>query len=68
MRITRKSNLSGEINTMDIGCTEEQYSNWENGMHIQDAMPNIPAEEREFIISGITPQEWNELFGENEDE
>jgi hypothetical protein len=30
---------------------------------IQDIFPNLPHGEREFIKTGITPQEWEELFG-----
>jgi len=25
-------------------------------------MPNLTSEEREFIMTGITPAEWNEMF------
>lgn len=63
MLITRKSQVSGKENTMDINVTKEQIDNWQNGMLIQLAMPNISADEREFLITGITPQEWEKLFG-----
>lgn len=63
MLITRKSQVSGKDNTMDINVTKEQIDNWQNGMLIQLAMPNISADEREFLIIGITPQEWEKLFG-----
>ena len=33
---------------------------------IQDIVPNLSKEEREFLITGITPKEWNELFNEIE--
>jgi hypothetical protein len=29
---------------------------------VQNAMPNLSADEREFIMSGITPTEWDEMF------
>ena len=63
MLITRRSQVSGKENTMDINVTKEQIDNWQNGMLIQVAMPNISADEREFLITGITPQEWEKLFG-----
>jgi len=31
---------------------------------IQDAMPNTSADDREFLISGISPEGWKEQFGE----
>ena len=63
MKITRTSRLSAETNVMDIDVTEEQLALWEGGMLIQDAMPNIGSDEREFIMTGITPQEWDNAMG-----
>jgi len=63
MKITRTSRLSAETNVMDIDITQEQLALWEGGMLIQDAMPNIGSDEREFIMTGITPQEWDNAMG-----
>jgi len=62
MLITRKSPFSGEINTREIPVTQEQLDAWNNGALIQRAMPNISAEEREFIMTGITSAEWDYTF------
>ena len=35
-------------------------------MLIQQAMPNLTADEREFIKTGITPQEWDDMFEDEE--
>lgn len=35
---------------------------WRGGMLIQDAFPDLPAEDREFLISGLCPECWNKLF------
>jgi len=63
MKITRLSPFSGKEHTIDIPVTENQMSDWENGALIQDTMPNVPPEQREFIMTGITPEEWNSAFG-----
>lgn len=34
---------------------------------IQDAMPEVCPEEREMLISGICPEDWEKLFGQMED-
>ena len=68
MQITRTSMISGNTNTMELNVTQEQLTAWESGVHIQVAMPQLNAEEREFVKTGMTPTEWNELFGEEEDE
>lgn len=62
MIIKRRSILTGEHHTRDIPVTPEQLVMWHAGMHIQDAMPNIPPHEREFLMTGITKEEWDEEF------
>ena len=62
MLIERKSTLSGNVNVMDIDVTPMQVASWEQGELVQNAMPNISAQEREFIATGITPTEWDEMF------
>ena len=37
-------------------------------MHVQHAFSNLPAEQREFILTGITPTEWNEMFQDEADD
>jgi hypothetical protein len=66
MLVTNRSTLSGNTNTREIAITEAQYNNWISGMLIQNAMPNLSADDREFLISGITPEEWDKHFGEEE--
>jgi hypothetical protein len=68
MLIIRTSPFSGNTNSMEIEVTQEQLSSWENGTLIQNAMPNLSADEREFIMTGITPSEWAEAFGSSEEE
>jgi hypothetical protein len=64
MLITKQSMFTGKTHTRDIPVTEEQLANWRLGMLIQDAMPNLSAEDREFIKTGVTPEEWDKVFGE----
>ncbi len=61
MLIERKSMLSGNVNVMDIDVTSEQITSWENGLLIQTAMPDLSPDEREFIMTGITPKEWGDM-------
>jgi len=62
MKITRISPFTNQKNTLEINCTEEQYEKWIDGTLIQVAMPNVSPEHREFILTGITPEEWNNTF------
>ena len=68
MLITRISRISKTHNSMELDITYEQLDRV-NNRHIskeliQDIVPNLSKEEREFLITGITPKEWNELFNE----
>ena len=63
MLITQKSMISGEVNTLEVDCTPEQLAAWEGGMLIQNALPNVDAPLREFVKSGVTPEEWISMFG-----
>jgi len=49
---------------MAIQVTEAQIAAWQGGELIQNAMPNASADEREFIKTGITPEEWENTFGD----
>lgn len=62
MLIKKQSMFSGEIRVMDIPVTQDQIDRWVNGELIQNAMPNLTADEREFIMTGITPEEWDNAF------
>lgn len=66
MLIVRRSPFTGRQHSMDLDITEEQLTQWENGELIQNVFPNLSADEREFIMTGITPQEWHETFGEDD--
>ena len=63
MLIIRTSPFSGKTNSMEIKVTLEQLSSWQvDGILIQDAMPHLTPDEREFIKTGITPEEWDSAF------
>ena len=68
MKITRTSMFTGIERTLDLNFTAEQLAEWKNGALIQDAMPNLSAADREFIMTGVTDEEWSEEFGDEEDD
>ncbi len=63
MKITRTSPITGITHTLEVDCAPEQLAAWESGVLIQDAMPDVPAPLREFLMTGISPEEWTEMFG-----
>lgn len=69
MKITRISMISGVERTWDLDITEEQYDAWANrGLYVQDAFPHLTVAEREFLMTGITPDEWDDVFLEHDDD
>ena len=61
MVITKTSMISGLIHSMDIDVTEEQLTRWREGALIQDALGHLHNAEREFIMTGITAAEWENM-------
>lgn len=66
MLITKVSQLTRKTHAREIDVTNEQIDQWQQGMLVQDAMPHLSADEREFIMTGITATEWADAFGEAE--
>ena len=68
MEIIRQSQLSGAIHVMDIDISEELLARVENRRAnqelIQNIVPHLPKDEREFLITGITPEEWELAFAD----
>jgi hypothetical protein len=66
MIVARVSRMSGRMHEMDLPVTPEQIEAWRQGELIQNVMPQLSAAEREFLISGVTPEEWEALFGNDD--
>ena len=63
MKIVRTSKVSGITRTLDLDVTEEQLALFGLGrVAIQDCFPSLSADEREFIKTGLTAEEWDTLF------
>jgi hypothetical protein len=63
MQITRKSVISGIQRTVEIPVNPEDFIAWQSGYgNIQDLMPYLSMDHREFILSGITAEEWDTAF------
>jgi len=72
IEVTRKSPLNGAPVSMSINTTElkvEQWDFWARAPGtplIQDHFTECSDEEREFILTGIRPEEWAKIFGSPE--
>jgi|TARA_R110000744_G_scaffold203506_1_gene322403 hypothetical protein len=61
MKITRTNPLNGEVNTLNIEVTDAQIEAYAAGALIQNAFPNLSADDREFIKTGITAESWEAM-------
>ena len=66
MTITMTHPVTGKDNDMELDVTNEQLQAWETGTLIQEAMPNLTADEREFLITGLLPGEFERMFAKGE--
>ena len=68
MTITKKSSLTGAEHTMDIDVTLEQLWRIDNRTDlVQRIVPHLPPAEREFLLTGITNEEWQLAFADIEE-
>lgn len=71
IRVTRQSILSGVWRTRELPITLDELIAVEDPQRtalIQDLLPSLPAEDREFLLTGITSEEWEEFDNANEDD
>ena len=69
MEIKRKSLLTGVERVREMNITQDQLNAWAAGALIQKVFPHLSDDDREFIQTGITGEEWEEYWEEsNRDE
>lgn len=68
MKVTKRSPLTGLINTMELDVTQDQLDayKYRKGL-VQDIFPRLSASEREFIMTGYTAEDWAKIFPPEED-
>jgi hypothetical protein len=68
MKIRRMSELTGKVNEMDIPLSPEEFVTGElrrkRGEMVQVVYPQLNADQREFLLTGITAEEWESMFGD----
>ena len=59
MLVYRKNIISGKVNIMSLPVTQKQLDIYENtNVNVQDIFPDLDADQREFLISGFMPGEF----------
>lgn len=61
--IKRTSPFTGRINEMKMDVTLTEIAEWQHGSRpIQEMLPKLSVDEREFLMTGITPAEWDKYM------
>ena len=66
MIITKFDPFTGKENSVDLPIDELQLHEWQSGTLIHKAMPQLNADQREFMISGMKPGTWEEHIHEDD--
>jgi len=68
MIITRQSIITGKHNKMELPVTAAQMFQWSiQKKLIQNVMPHLSIIEREFLITGMTPEEQKIFYPTNQE-
>jgi len=65
--VQRRSPLTGVMTAMKIDVTVEELVAWRQGELAQNAMPRLTADEREFVMTGYTKEDWETMYGGSDD-
>ena len=67
MYVIRKSLTSGKVRGRRLPITQAELDAYQTGGKlIQQVFPHLSDEQREFILTGITQDEWDTLRHEDE--
>ena len=66
MKVSRVHPFTGKVNTIELDISESEYrfaqTEMVRGALVQDAFHMLNADEREFLITGLMPGDWDYLF------
>ena len=69
--VRNTSQLTGQTHIMifdiPVGIFLLNIRRWQEGMYIQDAFRECNEDQREFLMTGITPEEWNAHMGDDDE-
>ena len=66
--LRKKSAFTGTMNELLLPITQEEFDAYINGESgpVQEAFPQLDADQREFILTGVTKAEWDAVFNGDE--
>ena len=68
MRVPRRSILTGTLHLRDVPVTLAELERFEAGELAHVVWPHLSADDREFLVTGITPEEERNLLPPEDEE
>lgn len=65
LRVFGPCSVTGQEYGVEVAFEDWKY--WQAGALAQECFPYLTADQREYLISGITPAEWDETFKDCEE-
>jgi len=66
--VTMVSQFTGKVNSMQLPVNHWAIESWLMGKDlIQNALPTLSPDQREFLMTGMTPLEWTNMFGDDDE-
>ena len=71
MQVTRRSPLTGAINALEVNITGQQMQEflaYGRQRLVQEIFCDASAMEREFILTGYTQEDWDNIFSTGDED
>lgn len=59
-RVEKRCQVTGVTYAVEVATA--RYEHWKSGGKVQDCMPMLSDEQRDFLSTGLTPSEWSKFF------
>lgn len=65
MKVEMRSRMTNRLHVREIEITEEEWRRIQDGELVHLVVPHLSPGDREYLISGITNEEWESYFGKD---
>ena len=72
VRVVNTNRFTGEVNYMDMVADADKVAEFlsrdpDDRETVQDAFPNLSTDERDFLLTGLTPDDRDRMFGKTDE-
>lgn len=67
MKVTVRNVITWKLVTRELPVTPEQIQRWQSGELIQNVFPHLSPSDREFLMTGLSDEEFDEATADLDD-